>query len=480
VPVLLLAFPGLFWLSVGVRSWSEAFFLGWSFSLGFFISSLYWIAFAFTVDLARFFWMIPFAIIGLPAFLSIFNGLVMLFLYLLSLFGFVSSELGRVLVFASLWGLAEWLRGHIMTGFPWSLIGYSWVGWMPALQVVSIIGIYGLSLFTVAVAALPATCLDLKNGTYSRVGITATVMSLVFLVCIITLGTKRLTGTESSVPGVTLRLVQPNISESRRQDETYLINNLQKEKHLSVSPSTNPLTAVIWAESAVPWFLNLNESVRHDIASVAPPGGLLITGAPRAFSSEPFSPVWNSLYALDDTGQILAIYDKSHLVPFGEYIPLHDVLPIERITQIPLDFSNGSGPITLVLPGLPPVSPLICYEAIFPGKVVDDAPWALRPAWLLNITNDGWYGYTAGPYQHFAIVQTRAVEEGLPLARVAYTGISGVVDPYGRIVASLELGKQGIIDVPLPQALLPTVYSQLRDRPFWFLVVGLLLVGIVV
>jgi apolipoprotein N-acyltransferase len=196
--------------------------------------------------------------------------------------------------------------------------------------------------------------------------------------------------------------------------------------------------------------LNREPAAREWIASVVPPGGLILTGGPRGEPPrpEPLAQVWNSFYAIDDKGAIVATYDKSHLVPFGEYVPLRGILPISKITPGMMDFTSGPGPRTLELPGLPPVSVQICYEAIFPHQIVDEAH---RPAWLLNVTNDAWYGFSSGPFQHFAITRTRAVEEGLPLVRAANNGISAVIDPYGRIVSRLGLDDIGVLDAPLPK-----------------------------
>jgi apolipoprotein N-acyltransferase len=177
------------------------------------------------------------------------------------------------------------------------------------------------------------------------------------------------------------------------------------------------------------------------------------------------------MVALDHAGQIDAGYDKAHLVPFGEYVPLRGVLPMDKITPGTLDFTPGPGPRTLHLPGLPPLSPLICYEVIFPGAVTDPAD---RPQWLLNLTNDAWYGFTSGPFQHFNIARVRAIEEGMPLVRAANNGISGLVDPYGRVIKRLALDAVGFLDVPLPQALPPTIYARTGDAVFLLALPGLL------
>jgi apolipoprotein N-acyltransferase len=242
---------------------------------------------------------------------------------------------------------------------------------------------------------------------------------------------------------------------------------VQKQLKLSLAPALagsgstplKPPTHIIWAETSVPYILANTPGLSQVLAAAVPPGGLMIFGAPRA-SPAGVTPrqLWNSLQAIDDKGRVKGTYDKHHLVPFGEYVPFRDILPIEKLTAGRQDFSPGPGIRTLAFDGLPPVSPLICYEVIFSGNVVDAEN---RPQWLLNLTNDAWFGQSFGPYQHFAAARLRAVEEGLPLVRVANTGISGVIDGYGRTIRRLGLGQEGVIDSPLPAALDDrTMYSR--------------------
>ncbi|MEX2455119.1 MAG: apolipoprotein N-acyltransferase, partial [Rhodospirillaceae bacterium] len=197
---------------------------------------------------------------------------------------------------------------------------------------------------------------------------------------------------------------------------------------------------------------------RDLMRSAVPPGGLIVTGTPRyRVEGGQLSQIWNSIAAVDDRGETVGVYDKHHLVPFGEYTPFRAVLPLEKITVGSLDFSRGPGPVTMRLPGLPPVSPLICYEVIFPAAVTASGD---RPSWMLNVTNDGWFGISAGPHQHLASARLRSVEEGLPLVRAANTGISAVIDSYGRVTARLPLGERGVLDSALPGALAPTPFSR--------------------
>ncbi|HER26075.1 MAG TPA: apolipoprotein N-acyltransferase [Rhodospirillales bacterium] len=264
---------------------------------------------------------------------------------------------------------------------------------------------------------------------------------------------------QNTVPGVVLRLVQPNIAQQDKWKPGLRVGNLKDQIAMSMAPAPGPSpTHVIWSETAATYYLSADYPVRRAIAQAVPKGGLILTGAPRITTAgEKPLKIWNSLYALDDRGDIVGTYDKSHLVPFGEYMPLRNITGLDKIVGKGTDFSPGPGVRTLRLPGLPPVSPLICYEVIFPGNVVDPED---RPEWMLNITNDAWYGTSTGPYQHFDAARFRAVEQGLPLVRVANTGISGVIDSYGRVVKQLNLGQKGSLDSALPKALTATVFSR--------------------
>lgn len=460
-PLLWIAFPGLIWLLDGAATRRSAFFIGWWFGFLHFLLGLYWVSFSMLVDVARFWWLMPFASAGLPAVLAIFVGLATLAVHESRLTG-----IARPLALALAWTVAEWLRGHLFTGFPWNLVGYAWVAWTPVVQVTAIVGIYGLSLLTVVSASLAACLGDRALAPAARLG--AAAAGVLLMVAVGVGGAIRLAGaTDAMVPGVTLRLVQPDIAEKLKRDVQALRTNIQRHFALTMRPGHDRLTAVVWPESAMPFFLNADAAARTAIGGVAPPGGLILTGGlrvspPGAAGQRQY---WNTLYAIDGSGAIRGTYDKAHLVPFGEYVPFRRWLPIPALATLG-DFTPGPGPRTLHLPGLPPVGPLICYEGIFPEEVVDPAD---RPQWLLTITNDGWFGRTAGPHQHFAMEAVRAVEQGLPMVRDANTGVSGVVDPYGRVLSTLGLGAEGIIDTPLPVALAPTPYARFGDRLFFAL-----------
>ena len=469
VPILLILFPGLLVLIDRAHGRWAIFLTGWAFGFGMFVSGLYWIAWALTVDIAAFWWLIPFAAAGLPAFLAIFTGTVALVWRALPL----SNPTARAIAFAILFSIAEWLRGILFTGFPWNLLGYGWTAWLPVLQSVSVIGIHGLSFLTILVAALPFGWV-IGRSAVDRDAIKALAAGVVMFAVLATAGWVRL-GTSSDiaeVDDVTLRLVQPNIAQENKWDSDLWPVHFRRLLDLS-RDRADDVTHVIWPETAIPYFLSRDDGARSMIADAVPPDGVVMTGAPRLEGewSDPDRRVYNGLWVVDGTGALIESYDKAHLVPFGEYVPFRSILPIDKITPGRVDFSPGPGVRTLHLDGLPPVGPLICYEVVFPGRVVDRSD---RPAWLLNVTNDAWYGHTTGPYQHFAITRVRAVEEGIPVVRVANTGISGVVDPTGRITARLGLGNEGVIDARLP-AVRPsqTLFSRIGHWGFF----GLLLLG---
>jgi len=462
-PALAVAFSGLLLLSRGVMAKRAAFALGWWFGFGHFASNLYWIANAFTVDGDRFLWMIPFAALALPAVVAVYAGLVMAVLAALRLDG-----VARALAFALLWTAAEWLRGHLFTGFPWNIAASAWTAWPEMLQTASLIGAWGLTLVTVLLAALPSAW----RAPFGRPAIAA---GLAILAAGWGFGHWRLAGaSDATVPGVQLRLVQASVPQQLKWQEGQREATFRRHMELSTLPAAVPPTMIVWPETAVPFFVEWEPQVVAEIAAIAPEGGALVTGTVRMRRPPGERPVIsNGLVAIDRAGSVAAFYDKSHLVPFGEYVPFRSLLSFLPLLPGEVDFTPGPGLRTIRIPGAPPAGPLICYEVIFPGRVTDRDD---RPHWLLNLTNDAWYGRSAGPYQHFAMTRMRAVEEGLPAVRSAQNGISGVIDPYGRVIRSLDLDAVGVVDAPLPQALPPTPYARWREAPAGLLALALLLV----
>ena len=472
-PALIPAFAGLLWMIEGRRGWRSAFVTGWLFGVGYFTAGLYWIANALLTKPEQFGWLAPVAVLGLAAVQALFPGMAAA---LTRISG--AGGAGRVLVFAGVWTGCEWVRSWAFSGFPWNLIGSVWTASDGMVQVTAVIGVYGLGLFTVAAAAMPAV---LAGGTARRKQTWAAVVcGFAVLLAVWVGGLVRLqvAGEAEEVAGVRLRLVQPSIPQNLKWKAELLDRHLATQMRMGVGPADEAPTHVIWGETAASLFLGEDAERRAVIGEFTPPGGLTITGTLRR--TPPGSPfqVWNTLHAVDDRGDIVATYDKSHLVPFGEYVPFRGVLKIAKVTAGATDFSSGSGTTTLRLPGLPPVSPLICYEIIFPGRVVDRRD---RPDWLLNLTNDSWYGRSSGPYQHFAAARLRAVEEGLPLVRVANNGISAIVDPYGRVIAQLGLGARGVVDGPLPRPLVTlTAYARMGNWLVLMVVVAAVGMGLLI
>lgn len=447
----------------------KAFFVGWWFGFGHFIVGLYWIAIALLVDGSQFYWLIPFAVAGIPFLLSFYPALVCYLSYRLFQAGYT-----RWLGFCSLWVISEFARAYLFSGFPWNLLGYSLAFSDELLQLASIFGVYGLSLVVVIVStSLYFLLCDCKIKTSRRLPF---LLSLLMLLVVWLFGFFRIYGEESGfVQNVRLRIVQGGIEQSLKWNPERSQDIVQHHINMTVSEGIDDITHVIWPESALPYAVT-NDSVFFKVlAPMIPRNGALITGVVRTEES-PFGfkeKLWNSIEVIDDKGRTASFYDKHHLVPFGEYIPFRNLFPfaVQKITSGSTDFSRGVGPRTITVPGMPSISPLICYEAIFPRHAVAEKE---RPQLLVNITNDAWYGRSSGPYQHFHTVRVRAIEQGIPLVRAANTGISAVIDSYGRIQDRTQLGMAAILDVKLPLPLNGTPYGRLKNIPVQLLVFFLL------
>jgi apolipoprotein N-acyltransferase len=461
VPFAAVALTGLVWLVDSASGPRAAFALGWLFGFGHFLAGLWWIVNALLLFGLQFLPVYPVVIGFLPSILAVFIGLACSALKMTPLAG-----PARVLAFAAWWTALEWVRGHVFSGFPWNLAGYTWAFSDAMIQLAALGGVYALSFLIVAAASMPALLAERRTPRAVWMSVGAAVLALI---AAYGYGAARLAGAPplgaDNVPGVMLRVVQPNVSQAAKWNRARHEQNFRHHLDLSAAPGREPITHVIWPETAATFFLDEQPAALALIARTLPKDGLLLTGTPRRGTQDGERRLWNSLVAVDGNGRVVATFDKFHLVPLGEYVPLKDYLPLTKVVEGASDYSAGPGPRTLRLPGLPPVSPLICYEVIFPGRVLDPAD---RPGWLLNVTNDGWYGDSPGPRQHFAIARLRAVEEGLPLIRSANTGISGVVDAYGRVVAKLELGATGALDARLPRAIRPPPYGRWGD---WSLLV---------
>jgi apolipoprotein N-acyltransferase len=468
-PLLFLTFPALIWLIDGApaQRWRGAAVCavtGWCFGFGYFVAGLYWIGHAFLVDAETFGWLLPVAVAGLPAYLALYTALGFACAHLLWTRGAL-----RIVVFAVCLTAAEWLRGHALTGFPWIAFGYALTSPLELAQAASLIGVWGLTLLAGLVFAAPATLADDSPSLLRRSLPLAAACAL--LAALALFGTWRLARAPSPlVAGVHLRLMQPNLQQDSKFNYSAKAEVMNRYLTLSRAGSGDgpsglgETTHLIWPESAFPFYLTTEPEALAQIASLLPQGAALITGADRIGappSGAPAKEVHTSIYVIDHHGAVVGLYDKVHLVPFGEFLPLQGLLErlgLVQLTRVAGGVAAGERRSALDIPGAPPAVPLLCYEVIFADEIA--TPGA---TWLLNLTNDGWFGISTGPYQHFAQARLRAVEQGLPLVRAANTGISAVVDPLGRVVASLPLGTQGILDSALPQALPPTPYSRIGD-----------------
>ena len=462
IPALLLGFALLVLLLDGAdqspHPIRKAFVAGWAFAFGQFLIGWHWIGYAFMVDPSSHLWQMPFAILILTAGLALYAGIACVLAVL-----FWQDGPARILVFAFFYAIAEWVRGHALTGFPWNLPAYGWGASLSVLQSLSLFSAYGLSLLTILLgASLAEFC-----APQARKALPLTMVLL--FAGLWTFGAVRLTEPAPEVAGVKVRLVQPNVPQDEKYVRRLVGRNWQRLVDLSRLPGR--VTHIIWPEAATPFLLDRSPVALETIARLTDGGESLITGSARAERTADKISFYNALYVFGPGGRKIAVYNKFHLVPFGEYVPFASLLAhlgITKLTAGEEGFSSGDGPHVYKLPGAPEMTPLICYEIIFPGAVTGD----VRPGWLVNVTDDSWFGPWAGPKQHLLIARARAIEEGLPVARAANTGISAMIDPYGRITNALPLDRMGIVDAALPRALPPTPYARFGDTIFALLLGG--------
>jgi apolipoprotein N-acyltransferase len=440
-----------------------AFGAGWWMGFGYFLAGLWWVGSALLVEADKFAWALPLAVVALPAVLAFFPAA-----------GFALARLlwspGPLRVFALAVGLgvAEWARGLLFTGFPWNDLGMALGVNLTLAQTASLVGLHGLTFLTIAIFAAPAT---LWRVSESRLNLKPTAVALVALALIAAFGAFRLmTPASATEPGVKLRLIQPNVGQD---DASFGPENSQAilRRYFDLSErATSPdrsgvrdVTHLIWPESAFPFILSRDPQALSEIVDFLGDGATLITGAARREDGGGSPRYFNSIEIVGRNGLSAHRYDKQHLVPFGEYVPFASLLERAHVTQmvdIPGGFEPGSGRRILRVPGLPDAMPFICYEAIFPIELGDLISGAERPGWLLNVTDDVWFGLTPGPYQHYAQARLRAIELGLPLVRDANSGISAVLDGLGREIAIAPLGVEGVLDAELPVPLAPTWQSR--------------------
>jgi len=469
----LLGFAALLWLCDRVdprRPLRSAFLRGWLAGLGYFAVSIWWVAEAFFVNAAEQGWMAPFAVAFLAGGMGLYwGGACALYRRI------APAGAWRVLVFAGALAGLEWVRGHLLTGFPWDLPGEAWKAGGAASQAASLVGAYGLTWITIAAAATPGLGLA---GRGARIALALAALTIASLYGF---GAWRLAQADRAVrpAGPLIRIVQPNTPELAHYDVGDVVDILRRNLDLTARPAARLPDIVVWSEAGVPAALNdylaPGAWTRADVAAALRPGQTLITGGYRHADSPQGPLYYNSLLAMrrgPADVAFTAIYDKHRLVPFGEFLPLDGLLSplgVHELVHVGAGFTPGPPPRPIAPAGVPALQPLICYESLFPEFVRDGARASgVRPAWIANLTDDAWFGITSGPWQHLNLASYRAIEEGLPVIRATPTGVSAVIDPYGRVSAGEILGPgvAGVIDSPLPAAAQPTVYFAWGEAPF--------------
>ncbi len=433
----------------------SAFAVGMAFGFGYFFAGLYWIGSAFFAENNDFILLMPFATILLPLLLSIYWALACLLARI-----FWSGSVRNVFTVAICLSIFEFLRGTLFTGLPWNLMGFAFDFSTALLQSAAIWGIYGLTFIVILFSS--------AFSLFANASISHKKLSISLVLCISVLfagGSIRLSMNPTQYhDNVKLRLVQGNISQAdkwRPEMRSIIANRyleLSGKKSEQQILGIDQVTHLIWPESAMPFLLEPNSSFMREAIDRLADGAYLITGAIRKHTVGNKVEFFNAILAFDSNGNQLGKYDKHHLVPFGEYLPHGNLLKkfgLSKLISMKDDFSRGIKASNIYLKNTPSFGANICYEVIFSAKVVERLH---RPEWMLNITNDAWFGKSIGPYQHLAQARMRAIEEGLPMVRNANTGISAIFDPLGRLIASIPLGKTDVLDSALPLKVEPTFY----------------------
>lgn len=480
--------PGLFGyallmiLSERSATTRGAFWMGWLAGFAYFLISCWWVAEAFLVNPAQA-WMAPFAASALPAGLGLFWGTATA---LYRRFG--PRGLERVLVFTALFCLLEWLRGHVLTGFPWNPAGASWKAGSAASQFAAIGGVYGLSVLTVGAAA---TFGPLFSTGPRRGRIVTAALGALVVAALVVGGSIRLSQARLELTDTTVRIVQANVAQASKWTPEAYEGIVRRYVDLTAQPAAVTPDLVIWPEGSLPASGNdvfaAGAWEAAAIQAALKPGQTLLMGSGIG-EPDPSVPeggrYYNSLLVVQNLGglspAVSAAYDKYRLVPFGEYLPagrLMGALGVRALTHMPTDFSAGPRPAPIDIPGAPRAQPLICYESLYPGFTTAGAN---RPDWILNISNDAWFGATSGPLQHLNLASYRAIETALPVVRSTPTGTSAMIDPWGRVIGDqrLDNGQSGVIDAVLPWPAGLTLYGRFGDTLFWLMIGFGLLAGL--
>lgn len=449
----------------------QFFKVGFAFGFGHFLAGIYWIAISLLVDAGSFGWLIPFALTLIPSALACYVALMALcYGVFVKKFGF-DKYWQKFILFSLLWVFFEVLRAVLFTGFPWNLIGYVWLFNVAPAQIANIFGTFGLSLFFV-LASLSALIWFKKDRVKSD--LVYALSCIVLVVSQFAYGYYYIKNNDiGNILDVNLRVVQANIKQEMKWDAYEKYNNLLKHIDLSKKDSLDDVDLLIWSESSIPYSLDEeNRELLEVLKSITPKNGNLVSGALRFefFDRKDFiiSKAFNGVALLSKDG-IEDFYNKHHLVPFGEYVPLQKYLPfVQKITHGSTGFSEGEGPQTLSAKKAS-FSPLVCYEAIFLDKIIDKNN---IPDLLVAVTNDAWFGNSIGPYQHFDTAKMRSIEYGISLVRAANTGISAYVDPFGRVVKEIGLNEEGVLDIKMIKRNEDTLFLRFGHSLFGLVFIG--------
>lgn len=432
------------------------------FFLFFHVANLYWLIYPLTINLKKHFILIPFAITIIPAYFSIQLSLSMCALR------YFHEIYAKALIFSAVFCITTYIYGHFSLGFPWVLPGYTWSCHEIFLQTLSIYGIYGLSFITMLIASFLGTAFVFYNKKDRNNCLTSIILATFLMIFLVIFGVNKLHSNKTQFTDVKTRVVQCNLSQKEKNDRNSSAEILKK--HLYFSLSNEKIDIVIWPEAAIPFLYREDLKELHNlITAPLKEGSFLISGAVRKDLTT--EKVYNSAIFINDQGKNVVNYDKVRLVPFGEYVPFRWILPFQGIANDIGDFDTGISPRIITVKHLN-IATAICYEAVFSLDFLPIYTNARKAIDLIiNLTNDGWFGYTSEPFQHLQIVRARAVEMGVPLIRATNYGISALFDPYGREISRIDINQSGFIDFYIPKkAPTQTPYSKYGDSIFWIMI----------
>ena len=465
----------------------QVFYRSFLFCFGFFVFGIYWICNSLLIDIGKYGWLIPFAITLIPALMALyFATLSYIYKLLIKRFS-ISFTYKKIILFSVFWLIFEVVRSNLFTGFPWNLLGYVWLFNINFAQASSVFGIYGMSFFACLISLTPILFFQ-KNNNFRNKIFGFFLIFLFFANYVFGAFYIDKNYQKNLPPLAKFRLVQANIAQKDKWLDEEKYQNFEKHVDLTKSKSLDGIDAVIWSETSIPFVVDSQDpSIIQALSTAIPRDGYLLSGALRVEDKgEGDFKIWNSMFIFNENS-VQNYYDKRHLVPFGEYVPLHKYLSflfiddvVDKITGGGSGFSEGEGDkmISLKTPSQNNLSfnPLLCYEVIFSREVVDKNK---IPDFFVNLTNDSWFGISSGPYQHLQSARMRAIEYARPLIRVAQTGITANINHFGEIVDKIGLSEKGIIDVDIYKNELLSIYAKYSQLPIEIVVICLLLLVII-